>query len=97
MSSEAREVLAVVFVLAVAVAFAFAGAFVVAVPFPLLIFLPHSQKSVISTEAAHSLIVSSAVEKSASLPRTSPGQRAFPYVGFYLILTRTFQPHLPWD
>ena len=44
MSSEVREVLAVAFVLAVVVvlvlAVAFAGAFVVAVPFPLLVFLP---------------------------------------------------------
>jgi hypothetical protein len=68
MSSEVREVLAVVFVLAVAVGFAFAGAFVVAVPFPLLVFLPHNQMPVISTEAAHSPIVSSAAEKSTSLP-----------------------------
>jgi hypothetical protein len=36
---------------------------------------PPKQRTVISTEAAHSLTVSSAVEKSASLPPLSPGQR----------------------
>jgi hypothetical protein len=33
-------------------------------------------RTVISTEAAHSLIVRSAVEKSASLPRPSPSRAA---------------------
>jgi hypothetical protein len=47
-------------------------AFAVACP------LPHTQEPVISTEAAHSLIVSSAVEKSAFLPQTSARQRVSP-------------------
>jgi hypothetical protein len=36
--------------------------------------LPHPKKTVISTEVAHSLIVSSAAEKSASLPTPSANQ-----------------------
>jgi hypothetical protein len=36
--------------------------------------LPNKQKTVISTEAAHGFIVSSAAEKSASLPQISPSQ-----------------------
>jgi hypothetical protein len=37
-------------------------------PLHLLVLFHSNQKTVISTEAAHGLIVSSAVEKSASLP-----------------------------
>ena len=43
-------------------------------PLPLFVLPPHPQRVVISTEAAHAF-VSSAVEKSASLPPPCPGQR----------------------
>ena len=74
MSSDVREVLAVVFVLAVAVAFVFAGAFVVAVPFPLLVFLPTAKSPSFRPKVlAH--FASSEAEKSASPHKSSPAGR----------------------
>jgi hypothetical protein len=54
-------------------------------------FHPPNPETVISTEAAHSRIVSSVVEKSASLPRSLPRQYralAFPVAGYTPITIR---------
>jgi hypothetical protein len=48
--------------------------------------LPNKQKTVISTEAAHSFIVGSFAEKSASLPQISPSQHRAIAVAFCLLL-----------
>jgi hypothetical protein len=47
-------------------------------PLPLFVLPPHPRRVVISTEAAHAF-VSSAVEKSASLPIPSPSHNAFAF------------------
>jgi hypothetical protein len=53
------------------------SAFAFAVPTPSRESESSNPESVISTEAAHSFIVRSAVEKSAALPRPSPSHDAF--------------------
>jgi AMMECR1 domain-containing protein len=48
-----------------------------------------NKKNVTSTEAAHGFIVSSAAEKSASLPQISPSQHRAAAVAFCLLLLQS--------